>query len=233
MTARYTECYINFQVRLEEIGLLLGFAAVKQRSSPVTARHEINALCRGAIVLLCAHLEAYVKELGELALESLHGNSVPRTRIASQFFFHLSKNFIEELRETSDPEKSAEKIFSFLAEEADLWSRDTPFPRPIPIERFNKGFSNPAFSKIRSYFSRFGYLDFNSDLAKRLKSRYVSVTNSVNHLVDTRNKIAHGDQDETKTPAEIRKLVSEVRFFCQSVDFLFSVWWRRNFCPIR
>lgn len=233
MTARYTECYRNLQVRLKEIDLLLGFATAKQRKAPVSSGNEVKALCRGAIVLLCAHLEAYVKELGELALESLHGNNVSREYIASQFFFHLSKDFIQDIRETSDPEKSAEKIFSFLNEEADLWSRGTPFPRPVPVEKFNKGFSNPGFNKIKGYFGRFGYKEFSSEFNLRLRFNSQAVKNAVTHLVDVRNKIAHGDQNETKTPAEIRVLVSEIRVFCKCTDFLFSSWWRKNFCPIR
>lgn len=233
MTSRYTDAFQALKGRLVEVEILLRSAARKERRSPVNARHEINALCRGAIVLLCAHLEAYIKELGELAIDSLHVNSVPRERIAPQFFFHVSKHFIEELRETGDPEKSAEKIFLFLGSDADLWSRDTPFPRPVPVDRFNRGFANPAFSKIQSYFSRFGYGAYGSQLAVRLHAHYMPTRNMVDHLVDTRNKIAHGDPLATKTPSDVLAMIKIVKDFCRATDFVFSTWWRKNFCPIR
>ncbi|MGA7776979.1 MAG: MAE_28990/MAE_18760 family HEPN-like nuclease [Paraburkholderia sp.] len=233
MTARYTAAYQALQGRLVEVEILLRSAARKERRSPINSRHEINALCRGAIVLLCAHLEAYVKELGELAIDSLHVNSVPRKKIASQFFFHISKNFIEELRETGDPEKSAEKIFLFLESDADLWSRDAPFPRPVPVDRFNRGFANPAFSKIQSYFGRFGYVVYGNQLAARMRAHYMPTRNMVDHLVDTRNKIAHGDPLATKTPSDVTTMIKIVKDFCRATDFIFSIWWRQHFCPIR
>lgn len=233
MTSRYTIAYQALKARLIEVEILLRSAAKKERRSPVNSRHEINALCRGSIVLLCAHLEAYIKELGELAIDSLHTNSVTRDKIAPQFFFHISKHFIQELRETGDPEKSAEKIFLFLESDADLWSRDMPFPRPVPVERFNRGFASPAFPKIQSYFSRFGYSTYGNQLAKRLRADYMTTKNMVDHLVDTRNKIAHGDPLATKTPSDVFAMIEIVKNFCRATDFIFSTWWRENFCKIR
>jgi hypothetical protein len=233
MTDRQTEVFRAFRKRLVEVEILRRSAARKERRSPISCREEINALCRGGIVLLCAHLEAYIKELGELAIESLHQQGVSRESVAPQFFFHISKNFIQELRETADPQKSAEKIFSFLTEDADLWARHSPFPRAIPVERFNKGFSNPAYSKIQAYFGRFGYTEFSSELAARLKAHYAPTKNMVDHLVDTRNKIAHGDPLATKTPSDLLLMIEIITSFCRSADFLFSVWWRKKFCSIR
>jgi hypothetical protein len=233
MTSRHTVAYQALKDRLVEVEILLRSAARKERRAPVKSRHEINALCRGSIVLLCAHLEAYIKELGELAIDSLHYKSVSRDKIAPQFFFHISKHFIEELRETGDPEKSAEKIFLFLGSDADLWSRHTPFPRPVPVERFNRGFASPAFSKIQSYFGRFGYGTYGNQLASRLRAHYMATRNMVDHLVDTRNKIAHGDPLATKTPSDVLAMVKIVKNFCLATDFIFSTWWRKNFCPIR
>lgn len=233
MTLRHTVAYRELKERFVEVEILVRAANEKERRSPIRHRHEINALCRGAIVLLCAHLEAYIKELGELAIDSLHANSVSREKIAPQFFFHISKSFIEELRETGDPEKSAEKVFLFLENDADLWLRKEPFPRPIPTDRFNRGFANPAFSKIQAYFGRFGYADYSSHLGARLRANYMPTKNMVDHLVDTRNKIAHGDPLATKTPSDVRQMMKMVKVFCQATDFIFSTWWRKNYCSIR
>lgn len=193
--ARYTSAYSSFFLRLTEVELLRRFAATKEKADPVQLRNEINALCRGAVVLLSAHLEAFVKELGEVALTSIHHKAVSRNNLASQFYYHISKDIISEVKDTSDHGKIAEKIFSFLQSDVIYWDRTGPFPNPLPADRFNDGFSNPAFDKIRAYFNRFGYQDYQRDLAANLQANFNSTKNMVDHLVDTRNKIAHGDID--------------------------------------
>jgi hypothetical protein len=55
----------------------------------------------------------------------------------------------------------------------------------------------------------------------------------VDHLVDTRNKIAHGDPAASKTPGEVATMMSIMRLFCGSTDAVFASWWRTRFCAIR
>jgi hypothetical protein len=231
--ARYTSAYSSFVARLDEVETLRRFAAVKERTDPIGLRNEINALCRGAVVLLCGHLEAYVKELGEVALESMTLKSVPRTNLASRFYYHISKDLIKEIKDTSDPQGIANKVFDFVRSDLEFWSRTGGFPHTIPVARFNKGFASPAFSKIRRYFNRFGYGSYKSDLQARLMANYLPTINMVDHLVDTRNKIAHGDPSASKTPAEVTAMISMIRSFCVSTDAVFASWWKTSFCPIR
>ncbi len=155
--ARYTVAYSSFVSRLDEVEMLIRLAREKEKQSPVALRKEINALCRAAVVLLSSHLEGYVKDLGELALESLHSKQVPRTSLSSKLFYHISKGFFGDIQDTSDPEKMADRLFVFIGDDLHFWSRNGPFPQQVPIDRFNKGFSNPAFSKICAYVGRFGW----------------------------------------------------------------------------
>ncbi|WP_155401720.1 MAE_28990/MAE_18760 family HEPN-like nuclease [Chromobacterium violaceum] len=231
--ARYTVAYSSFVSRLEEVEILRKFAAQKERKDPIILRGEINALSRGAIVLLSSHLEAYIKELGELALDSLHRNRVPRNNLTSAFFYHISKDIIDEMKDTSGPDKIGEKIFNFLNRDQFIWSRNGAFPDPIQSERFNKGFANPAYNKIKSYFGRFGYSEFQSDLSTKMRGDFHPAKNMVDHLVDVRNKIAHGDPSATKTPAEVNDIAILVKKFCKETDVVFSNWWRDKFCSIR
>jgi hypothetical protein len=184
--ARYTAAYSSFVARLDEVDTLRRFALEKERKDPIDLRREISALCRGSVVLLSSHLEAYVKEAGELALDSLHAKAVPRKNVTSKFYYHISKNHLDKIQDTSDPEKIAEKVFEFLHSDLDYWSRLGPFPQSIPTDRFNKGFSNPAFDKIRAYFNRFGYATYKPDLMRKLQSQFQPTVNMVDHLVDTK-----------------------------------------------
>lgn len=231
--ARYTTAYSSFVTRLDEVETLRRFAAIKERADPIALRNDINALCRGAVVLLCGHLEAYVKELGEIALESMTLKNVPRTKLSSRLYYHISKDLLNEIQNTGDPERIADKVFAFIQSDLAYWSKVGPFPEEIPTARFNIGFANPAFKKIKRYFNRFGYGEYRGDLAARLRADYLPTITMVDHLVDTRNKIAHGDPSASKTPGEVATIMSITRSFCGSTDAVFASWWRTNFCSIR
>jgi hypothetical protein len=231
--ARYTSAYSSLLLRLKEVEVLRRSAAAKERSNPITLRHDINAFCRAAIVLLCAHLEAYVKELGEIALTNIHAKAVARTNLSPQFFYHLSKDILDEVQDTSDPVRIAVKIFDFIQNDFTYWNRVGPFPQPLPVDRFNQGFSNPAFQKIGAYFNRFGCVDYKKELARRLKADYSVTVNMVDHLVDTRNKIAHGDQAATKTPTDVKDMIRIIRTYCGATDGIFASWCKRTLCAIR
>lgn len=231
--ARYTEAYSSFVERLEEVEILRRFAFEKERKDPINLRIEINALCRGSIVLLSSHFEAFIKELGELALDSIHSKQIPRDNIDSRLYYHISKNFFDELRDTTDPQKITLKIFDFMQSDISYWSRTGPFPQPIPVDRFNKGFSNPGFKKISDYFKRFGYDNYTSDLKRQLRGLYQPTINMVDHLVHTRNKIAHGDPMATKTPSEVKDMKTIIQKCCAETDSAFASWWKTKFCTIR
>lgn len=230
---RYTTAYSSFLSRKKEVELLQKMAFIKERNDPMKQRDEINALCRSALVLLCAHLEAFIKELGEVALDSLHSKCIPRAKLSSRIYYHISKNYIDEVQDASDPDKIGERIFAFINNDLHFWSRIGPFPQPIEVDRFNKGFSNPAYKKIKTYFNRFGYLNYSTDLARVLRSNYQTTINMVDHLVDIRNKIAHGDLTATKTPSELSEITAIIQTYCKSTDSTFAAWWKSNFCSIR
>jgi hypothetical protein len=231
--ARYTIAYSSFIANLTEVDTLIRLATEKERKNAVALRREISSLCRGAVVLLSSHLEAYIKELGEVALDSLHAKNVQRNNLSSRFFFYISKNFIDDLQDTAEPEKIAEHLFAFIDHDLKYWSKVGAFPDPISVEQFNKGFSNPALSKICAYINRFGYAEYKRDLGREMKASFTPVTNMVEQLVKTRNKIAHGDPLATMPPADIRLMVDSIRSFAATTDSLFASWWKSNFCSIR
>jgi hypothetical protein len=230
---RYTSAYGSFTAEVQEVHILRVSATALERSDPVRRRAEINALCRSAIVLLSAKLEAYVKDLGEVALQNLHTRAVPRNLLVDQFYYHLSKDLIDEIRDTSDPIKLAQKFHHFIQREAVYWKKIGPFQQPLPVERFNKGFSNPKVDKISAYLNRFGYSGHKRDLAIVLTSDYNATINMVDHLVDVRNKIAHGDPTATKPPADVKDMITIVKRYCATTDLTFANWCSSNLCTIR
>jgi RiboL-PSP-HEPN len=168
-----------------------------------------------------------------VALISIHSKAVSRKALASQFYYHISKDILDEVKDTSEPSKIANKLFNFLQSDYNLWGRTGPFPCPIPADRFNKGFSNPAYNKVSAYFNRFGYSNYKKDIAHRLQADYSATVNMVDHLVDIRNRIAHGDPTATKTPSDVKDMVKLIRIYCLATDTVFASWCKKYLCSIR
>lgn len=231
--ARYTSAYCSFVARMDEVIVLRKSAARLERHDPVANSKQIDALCRGGIVLLSSHLEAFIKELGELLLTRLFDKGVNRSTLDQRFFYHISKDRVDIIKDATDPESVARSVFDFLAADQDLWVRSGALPRYVDSERFNRGFANPKFKKIRSYFNRFGFQAYHGDLQRKLARNFVPYTNMVNHLVDTRNLIAHGDPGATKTPAEVKDMVDIVIQFCRATDQVFARWCKSKYCAVR
>jgi len=49
----------------------------------------------------------------------------------------------------------------FLQQDGVYWADVDPFPRPLPADRFNKGFSNPKVDKIHAYLNGSGTANTN------------------------------------------------------------------------
>jgi hypothetical protein len=230
---RYTISYGQFLERLDEVHILRKSAANKERENAIKHGKEIRALCRASVVLLSSHVEAYIKELGETALGAFFSKRISRENLPSSIFYFISKDVVSEISTSSEPDKIGEKIFEFLELDLVFWSKEGPFPNQIPSERFNKGFSNPAFGKVSKYFGRFGYREYRHDFNRRLTSDSLHTIHTLDHMVDVRNNISHGDESATKTPSEVVAMVKTVTLFCRTTDDAFSDWCKKNHCSIR
>lgn len=230
---RYTFSYGQFLERLDEVHILGKSAAKKERENAIQHRKEIRALCRASVVLLSSHVEAYIKELGETALAAFFNKKISRANLPSSIFYNISKDVVSEISASNEPDRIADKIFEFLEFDVVFWSKEGPFPSEIPSERFNQGFANPAFRKVSKYFGRFGYREFRHDINKRLTSDSLHTIHTLDHMVDLRNNISHGDESATKTPSEVIAMTKTITLFCRTTDDAFSDWCKRKHCSIR
>lgn len=231
--ARYTVAYSALVIRLGEVETLLNMARELERSDPIANFVKINALCRGSVVLLCSHIEGYAKEIGELTLSKIVEKRVCRSKVSNLISYYASGDLIFEIKDTTDREKIAKKIAKLFERDLPLWEQVGPHPQPISEERFNKSFASPSFQKIASYIGRFGYSHFKRDLGEKMKGDYAAAKNLIDHVVDIRNKIAHGDPIASKTPSDLLDAIPMVKQFCRATDDVFSSWCKTNLCVIR
>jgi hypothetical protein len=232
--SRFTSAYSSYVERSDEVLILVRKASQIERSKEAFHRgREIDALCRGSIVLLSSHLEAYVKELGECLLDALFKKAVCRSKLHRPFFYHASRQALDRIRKDTEPQKISEGVFDFVGRESSLWAVEGSLPRAIDSEQFNKGFSNPKFDKIQNYLGRFGYQSLRHDLNVALKKDCAATVANIDQIVETRNSIAHGEASATRTPAEVKEMVHSAQIFCRTIDASFAAWCKTSLCAIR
>lgn len=231
--SRYTVAYSAFISRLTEVDTLLGMAKSLEASDPIGNAVRTNAICRGVIVLLCSHVEGYIKELGELTLANLTEQQICRSKIPNSIPYHISKNFVADIKDTADTAKIADHIFDLIENDLGYWGSSGPITVQIPEDRFNKGFASPSFGKIARYLGRFGYTEYKRDLGYKLTGDFQVCKTLIDHLVDVRNKIAHGNPTISKTPSDLMDAVKTTRQFCRATDDVFAKWSKANLCTIR
>lgn len=231
---RYTAAYCGFLRRLSEIEALNRLA--KQHSIRLGSRSDastVNALCRANIVLLSSHLEGYVEDLAEVILQRIFQRALSKQKLAPRFLYYFSKDLLDELYETRNPDRIAVKMNKLFQRDVDIWSGNDTFAEELPSDRFVSDFSNPSFEKIKRFIARFGYNNYSHDLGHLLSSKYQACVNMVDNVIDQRNKIAHGDAVATSTPSDVVDMLRLVRLFCRATDDVVGGWFRNAGCVIR
>jgi hypothetical protein len=231
--SRYTPSYSNLLSRLSEVEDLLKIASDYERADPINQGSRIGALCRSSVVLLSSHIEGYITELGELILDKIYKSRIKKDVFKRQFFYYFSQDIINDIKNSGEPSKVANNIFSLHNRDHDIWGHKIKFDEPLPADRFNRGFANPRFKKISKYLNRFGYGQFKDDLARHLTRDYQVCVTMIDNIVNQRNMIAHGDINVQKTPQDVEEMLKLTRVFCRATDVVVANWCKSNICPIR
>ena len=231
---RYTRAYSRFVDRLPEVEMLCRLARQQLRSEgPLRGARMANPLCRAGVVLLSSHIEGYVEDLSDIILHRVYESRTPKQALAPRFLYYFSKDLIDEINDTRDPDKISVKMRDLFERDKDIWSSNSEFQEELLSERFASGFSTPKFNEIRRFVARFGYGDYRQDMGRHLEAKFRPCINMVDNVVDQRNKIAHGDAIATATPSDLASMLHLVRLFCRSTDVVVGNWFRTIGCSIR
>ncbi len=232
--ARYSVAYSNLIARLDEVDAITSLAgniAREQVVPPYSMR--VRALCRSGVVLLCSHIEGYIEELATLAITRIGDRTLRKDAMSLRFRYHLSRDLIRDIARSEDPEKVGLKIVEFINRDMRLWDDRPNFSAPLASDVFIRSFGTPSHGNIRTFLGRFGIGDFERELARRLKRDFATCTNMIDHVVDQRNKIAHGDFDTAGAPTDLRNMIGLVKSYCRTTDEVVCDWFRDRGCPIR
>ena len=232
--ARYTEAYSGFVRGVEEVRELVRLAKAENRTKrPLEDAPTARALCRAAVVLLSSRIEGYVEDLAEVIICRVVENGLPKQSLSPRLLYYCSKDVIDDIRNTKDPDKVAGKISTIFERDQDIWCARERFSEELPLERIVAGFSTPRFKEVRKFIARFGYNDYQGDLAKLLRAKYMPCRNMIDNVVEQRNKIAHGSVATTGTPRDVTSMLDLVQEFCRTTDVVVGNWFKSLGCPIR
>jgi hypothetical protein len=206
-------------------------------SKPLTASSVVgvNALCRSGVVLLSSHIEGYVENLGEVAIDRIGTRSLQKTQFGNQFRYHLSQDLIRNIFNSSrDPSIVEQNLLRLWERDSQIWDRSPNYAMPLPVDVFIGDFLNPNHSRIVKFFRRFGYDEFEHDMAARLKADYEICVNMINQVIDQRNKISHGDSNNiVGAPSDLEQMKTLVKRYCRETDIVAANWFRAQGCQIR
>lgn len=232
--ARYSAAYSDLTVRLDEVGRITKAAKGNEAKKPLGSQtHLVSALCRGGIVLLSSHIEGYIADLNELILEQLVKKKVSIKKLSPGFCYYHSRDILNEISETSEPEKISKKLKLLHSRDSFVWDDEDIFLKPLDDERFMKGFSTPKPEYIYSLFRRYGCSNLKGDIAKSLARQFYFHQNNVETTVHLRNQIAHGDHSITQTPEDLKRLTESTKIFCREIDNSVCRWFSNIKCSLR
>ena len=158
----------------------------------------------------------------------MENKAIPKQSVSIAFKYHLSRDLIDDINRTTDPESIATKIDAFFVRDGHIWDSSPNFTSPLPIGTFVGNFATPKHDNIRRFFGRFGFETFQNSLAAQLKGNDLTCRNMVDHIVDQRNKIAHGDFVAAGTPGDLQDMLRYLKLYCRNIDTVVSDWFKKQ-----
>jgi hypothetical protein len=202
--------------RLSEVELLLSLcspADVSLKELTAAAPRD-SALLRGALVLLCSHLEGYFEDLVSDALAAYQQlaekvGQVPTDIRARQV---IGK---PERWSNSDSLRRWEILQECMGHaliQADADLRERAIDAALHIH----GFANPGTGEIESLFKTIGISDVWEQFATLEADRLVQATTDA--IVNRRNQIAHGNLESTVTRSDVELYITRTRRLAEVMD---------------
>lgn len=230
--ARYSSAYSDLTRRVQEVESIVTMArGIKLVTQANITRNR--ALCRGGIVLLCSHIEGYIESLGVLAVTRVADNAIQKSSLPRTFRYHLSQDLINDVKEATSPDAFVSRLDHLLRRDTNVWDSSENFSQPLRAEVFIGGFTTPRHRNIVRFFRRFGYDRFETELGSQLQRDFLACKNMIDHVVDQRNKIAHGDSLVYGTPNELNDMCRLISLYCRQTDKIVGDWFMSKGCAIR
>lgn len=182
----------KLRVRLADIDDIL--AAHAAAAGPGRGwKHKVAALNKGALVLLTAHLEAFLEELYAEALAAIVAARIPSSAAPDRLKLTALRGTANDIRSSSDRAKRDDHTLRLLKRAERLGHpRKRLSAGDVDTASVLRDFANPRPESIDWLFSNLGIVGILGRVRWQGKSS-AAVRADLERMVEKRNKIAHGE----------------------------------------
>jgi hypothetical protein len=207
-----SQAFSDLGDRLKEVELLSLLDPT--RSGKTGQEATGNAINRGCIVLLCAHLEGFIEDIATEAIDIMIGRA--RVEDVPLLFRSLhAEDHLRSLEPIKDYKARAPRIKKMFETESDLWVAGKVLqPTMVRAKMVCDEMSNPGSKEIRQFLELLD-VDIEEYLTNIAQSGLLS---SANGLVARRNAIAHGEVTAIPTFIDVDQYIVSVRELARCID---------------
>ena len=194
-----SSAYLKFGLRIEEVKSLLALCSrhPSLRRRPEKIRRD-NALLRGALVLLCSHVEGFFEDIIANLIEVYDKLAVSVDDIPSELRMHQVLGPAS-LWETKMPEKRWKSVKAWAGHRLMQVAPVAPFSC-MDADLHTGNFGNPGTEEIQTLFRTVGIIDIWDRFKIIEPDRAYKI--EIDAIVNRRNQIAHGSMNSTVTIAD-------------------------------
>lgn len=210
-----SRAYGRLDTRFDEVRTLLKLCSSPESSQQTRRVAADGALLRGALVLLCSHLEGFFEELIEDTLRSF--NFLAPT-IAQIPLAIRKRQVTHRLRLDLPPDLEQDWLGLRECVEHPLLHDDhscLPGSRRIDSDLHIKSFTNPGSKEIERLMTSIGISRCWTIIEKQL-GRHGRDT--VDAVVNRRNQIAHGNLESSVSRPDVEDYISVLERVCVEFD---------------
>jgi hypothetical protein len=227
-----SRAYAELQSRLDEIRLLLNLCEeeIPGTLGAARIRQQNEALCRGAVVLLCSHMEGYFEDLSRDILDFHERNQTPLKNLpislrVGETLRMSAKEFADKIC-SKEPKRRWELLCTvpcsrFISD--DVRCETGMFDPDLHV----KGFATPGSKETESLLEYFGFNDLWDEVLRRHGNSGLKI--SLDAIVSRRLPIAHGDSSAKATKEDVCGYVENMDRLAQVVEKFVAESLSRNY----
>lgn len=214
-----SEAFRELSARLDEARLLSAQDPVRGGDTSKIAL--TNAVNRGALVLVCGHLEGYLEDLAVEVIDVLIQTGVDVDRLPRILRALHAEQHLTTLEPMRDRNARAPRIETLFQSEGELWRKGVALRVGfLDAATVASQMGNPGSKEIEQFLELLGVADLFDQLDL---SGLSHLRSHVNELVAKRNAVAHGEVAATATAADVDRYIRAVEDLAAEVDDLVAV----------
>jgi hypothetical protein len=174
----------------------------------------VRAINRASVVLLCSHLERYLRNVNEEAVRSINAATILGAALPESLRLQHSKIAIDELGD-AQWDKRAAMLAHLVQKDGWLWAA---LPKAdLDHDRLLRWLKSPSPDRSKRLFRLWNISDIFAVITRQPHTRQ-RMWLKLKELVEKRNDIAHGNSGAEATYQDVATYLAVVRTFCERAD---------------